>query len=227
MPAGKDKDGFSELSTLSDKNVVQFVTRLIKGFQHGSNPRFTYENVIADDAKDNKLKSVNLISNPVEIPWELYPQDGEPYVVYLSAHVNATLNLGQLKKSSPLKINVRNFHLTVRRQRVQDAIHANGVTIDVGPESIHIGGASQGGWNKRGPNLEALCKKLLEDSTLPEKESLITKDALTQRLDQWVSVSRLKGEIKEDFRTSLETQVEKKIRSTANLARFVVDVNLS
>lgn len=209
MPAGKNKDGFSELSTVSDRNVVQFVTRLIEGFEHGSRPRLTYKNVIADDAKDNKLKSVNLISNPVEILWKLHQEDGRHDVVYLSAHVNATLRIGQLKKSSPLKINVRNFHLTVRRQRVQAAIHANGVTIDVGPESIHIGGASDGGWNERGPNLETLCKKLIEDSMLPEKEALFTKEALTQMLDEWISVSRFKGEIREDFKTSLKMQVEK------------------
>jgi hypothetical protein len=226
MPAGKSNDGFTELSKLSDTNVVQFVTRVIEGFEHGSNPQFKYENVLADDATDNKSKSVNLISNPIVIPWELHQEDGGHDVVYLSAHVNATIKIGQLKKSSPLKINVSKFHLTVRRKRVQDAIHANGVTLDVGPESIHIGGASDGGWGKRDENLETLRKKLIDDSTLPEKETLLTKEALTQMLDEWVSVSRFKGEIKENFRTSLETRVEKNIRSKASLARFVVDVDL-
>ncbi|HEY4297818.1 MAG TPA: hypothetical protein VGM85_15205 [Paraburkholderia sp.] len=226
MPASKDKDGFSELSTLSDTNVVQFVTKLIAGFEHGSNPQFKYENVLADDAKDNKQKSVNLISNPIVIPWELHQEDGSHDVVYLSAHVNATLKIGQLKKTSPLKINVSKFHLTVRRKRVQDAIHANGPTLDVGPESIHIGGASDGGWDKRSENLEKLRKKLIEDSTLAEKETLVTKEALKQMLDEWVSVSRFKSEITEDFRSSLETQVEKNIKAGTKLNSFQVDVNL-
>jgi hypothetical protein len=160
------------------------------------------------------------------IPWELRQEDGSHDVVYLSAHVNATLKIGQLKKSSPLKINVSKFHLTVRRKRIQDAIHTNGVTVDVGPQSIHIGGASDGGWDKRSENLETLRKNLIEDSTLPEKETLVTKEALRQMLDDWVSVSRFKGEIRESFRTSLETQVENNIKSKANLASFAVDVNL-
>ncbi|MFP3586594.1 hypothetical protein SCB29_23430 [Paraburkholderia sp. SIMBA_055] len=226
MPAAKSNDGFAELSTLSDKNVVQFVTRLIQNFEHGSNPRFTYKNVLADDAKDNKSKSVNLISNAVVIPWTVSEEDGAQDVLFLSAHVNATLKIGQLKKTSPLKINVSKFHLTVRRKRVQDTIEDSGVTVDVGPESIHIGGASDGGWDKRSDNLETLRKKLIEDSALPAKETLITKEALKEMLDGWVSVSRFKSEIRENFRTSLETQVEKNVKSAANLPRFSVDVVL-
>ncbi|AXF11395.1 hypothetical protein CUJ91_26445 [Paraburkholderia graminis] len=226
MPAAKSNDGFAELSTLSDKNVVQFVTRLIQNFEHGSNPRFTYRNVLADDATDNKSKSVNLISNPVVIPWTVSEEDGAQDVLFLSAHVNATLKIGQLKKTSPLKINVSKFHLTVRRKRVQDTIEDSGVTVDVGPESVHIGGASDGGWDKRSDNLETLRKKLIEDSALPAKETLITKEALKEMLDGWVSVSRFKSEIRENFRTSLGTQVEKNVKSAANLPRFSVDVVL-
>jgi len=224
MPAAKNNEGFKQLSTLSDKNVVQFVTRLIENFEHGSNPRFTYRNVLADDAKDNKSKSVNLISNAVLIPWTLSEEDGTKDVLFLSAHVNATLKIGQLKPNSPLKINVSKFHLTVRRKRVQDAIHESGLTVDVGPESIHIGGASDGGWDKRAENLETLRKKLIEDSTLPAKETLITREALKEMLDEWVSVSRFKGEIRENFQTSLKTQVEKNVKAAANLPRFSVDV---
>jgi hypothetical protein len=55
---------------------------------------------------------------------------------------------------------------------------------------------------------------------------LITKEALKEMLDGWVSVSRFKSEIRENFRTSLGTQVEKNVKSAANLPRFSVDVVL-
>jgi len=68
------------------------------------------------------LKEFNLISKPVLIPRERKQENGTNDVIHLSEHLNATLKFGQLKKTSPLRINVSDLHLTVRRKRIQDAL---------------------------------------------------------------------------------------------------------
>src|SRR5258706_12444439 len=104
MPKGNKDDDFGDLARLSESSAVQFGRKIIENFTHGANPQFKYEQVL-ENMEDNKLKSVNLISNPVLVRWKLKQEDGHEDEVHLSGHLNATLKFGQLKKTSELKIN--------------------------------------------------------------------------------------------------------------------------
>jgi hypothetical protein len=208
MPKAKQSGEFDELVRKSQKDVVAFNEAVLKGFTHGANPQFTYVDSFAG-RENNKANTFNLISDTVLIPWRLTQEDGTDDAIHLAGHLNATLTFGYLTKQS-ITLKVSKTHLTVRRMRAQQSI-SDGEANDAA--AAHIGGVSSGGWTKRADGFDKLLKEILEESTHPDKTKLITKDALSARLDEWISIATYNEKTKQEFYRELKSNVEKIINA--------------
>jgi hypothetical protein len=212
MAKGKKDGEFEALAKKSQNDVVGFNEAVRAGLVHGASPQFTYTGSFKG-RKNNPQKTFNLISDPVVIPWRLKEDDSsDDDVIYLSGHLNATLTFGYLTKSTSLSLKVAKMHLTVRRQRAQQAIDVGEAQgSDTTVAAVHIGGASSSGWKKRPADFANLLNEIRLESTLPEKTTLITSETLEKRLDEWISIKQYNDTVKGQFRRELKSNVEKVI----------------
>jgi hypothetical protein len=92
----------------------------------------------------------------------------------LAAHLNFGIDVGQLRGgTTPLQVNLRLLHITVRRRKCQLSIDDNGPTGETAAESIHMNRNTQ--WDGRRRNLDQLASQLgTQDRVQFSGEEIVT-----------------------------------------------------
>jgi hypothetical protein len=135
----------------------------------------------------------------------------------LAAHLNFKIDIGQLKTTTPLQVNLALLHLTVRRRKCQLMINDDGPTRDTAAESIHMNQNTE--WDGRPANLTELVRKLeVEDHVLFSKEDVLAYLTDYEGLTQSYMARAATG---------LRETIERTIHVNAGAVRVNFDVDAS
>ncbi len=136
--------------------------------------------------------------------WQVAPYDVHGLI---SAHLNFKASCGALKKSSKdFQVAFQEFHLTIRRSKIQTRIDRSGPSILTSGESIHIGPNTPWG---RPENIVALVTALANE--MPTGEDISGGDLLAFLMElKGYTNAKLKmmaAEFLEDAREHLQQQL--------------------